>query len=311
MKRLFWLLLLACSLSLTVFAQTTPDPRDVDLFASFDRDIHRVLDPLAPVLISYVLGPLNKIAVVLFVCILASIGLQAATGYGSLNVEYIVRAFYLPYGFALLVLHNWNTPIPGLGHSFTGVFTDAAQEIAAYIDLSAMQILFSRCADIQDALGTSPSIFDSQFLTYWAMMGFLIMTKGAVFIVVSSAYVALAVGAVLGVLAVFFLVISPLRHLWYGWLGGMIKYCYYFIVAAIVTDIWCLYLVDVMDTTLQGQYDLDHFWAMILSIPVVMVAFVIGVFRVPALAHDFTSGSAGAGHGVTGSLVGFVRGVFS
>src|SRR4051812_32049586 len=223
MRKLFSLLALLCLVSLSAFAQASvPDQGTLDLFSSFDRDIHTVLDGLSPVLISYVMGPLNKVAVAVLVCVLASEGIRAVTSHQILNIDYLIKGFFLPYGFALVALKNWNTPILGFGHSFVGAFTDTAQEIAAYIDLSAMKILFQKCGEIQQALGDAPSFLDSGFGTYWIVMLCLIALKGVVFIVISSGYVGLGVGAVIGPLFVFFYLVPPTRHLWHSWVGAMI-----------------------------------------------------------------------------------------
>lgn len=303
---------LFCLGAAVAFGQSvSTDQKSLDLFSSFDKDIHTVLGGLSPILVSYVLGPLNKMAVALLVCVLASEGFRAVSQHQILNIDYLVKAFFLPYGFALLVLNNWNTPIPGLGHSFVGLFTDTAQELAAYVDLSAMNVLFAKFDDIYTTLGVAPSLWDSGFVTYWEVVGVMSLVKSIVFLVISGAFLALAVGACIGPLFVFFYFFPPTRYLWHSWVGAMIKYSLYFVVAAIVTDIWCLFAVHYLDNSLHGSYDLDHFMALTLSLPAVMVALCIGLVRIPHMASDFTSSGSSAGHGMISGLAGFVRGALS
>jgi type IV secretory pathway VirB6-like protein len=312
MRRFFFLLLLLSLASAAAFGQVSPADQDtVDVFASFDRDIHTALNGLSPILVSYVLGPLNKVAVALLVCVLASEGFRAVTHHQILNIDYLVKAFFLPYGFALVVLNGWNTPIPGLGHSFVGLFTDTSQEIAAYVDLSAMKMMFQKFGEIYKALGVSPSVLDDGFVTYWLVVGSMILVKTIVFLVTSFGFVALAVGSCIGPLFVFFYLFPPTRYLWHSWVGAMVKYSFYFIIAAVVTDIWCVFVVDQINTSLNDNYDLDHFMALTLSLPAIMLAFCFGLFKVPALASDFTSGSSHAGHGLVGGVASFLRGALS
>ena len=312
MKKLGWLMLLVSLSSVTIWADPTgPDPQDVQLEAALGRSIHQVLDVASPILINYVQGPLNKAAVALFVVVLFFAGLQAATQQSVINIEAIVRGFYVPYGFATFVMKNWNTPILGLGHSFTGLFTDAAQEIAAYIDVSALDMLSQKCADIQKALGSAPSILDAGFVIYWVTVGGLIGVQTIAFVVTSFAYIGLAVGVVWGLIALFFFVFPPTRWVWYGWVQTMFKYSAYFVIASIVTNIRGSWLVDGFDRYLHDDYTLEHFQALAFSVPVIMLAFIIAVFRIPHLAQDFTSGGSGAGHSIWGGTAAFLKGVFA
>ena len=307
-KKLFFLLSLMMLFGVTAFAQEgTPDPGEVALYSSLDLSIHSVMNVLGGVFYAYVRAPLDRAAVALFVVTLAQAGLQSFTRYSIINLEWVVERFYLPYGFARYVMDHWTVPIPGLGHTFPGLFTDAAQEMAAYINSSALNTLSSLCQDIRDALGISPSILDAGFVTYWVTFGGITSFQTVAFYITSVAFIALAVGGVWGLVAVAFYPFPPMRWLFQSWLRYMVKYSSYLVVSPIVTNIMALFLVLWINRNLHGDYSLEHFDALLFEIPVVFFGSVIALLRIPQLANDLTSGGAGAGMGMGSVLGGLFR----
>src|SRR3982751_535405 len=136
MKQLLSLLSLVMLSGAAAFAQNgSPDPGQVVLYSSLDLAIHQVMNALGGVFYNYVREPLDKAAVALFVVTLAQAGLQSFTHYSIVNLDWILMRFFLPYGFARYVMNHWTVPIPGLGHTFPGLFIDAAQEMASYVNV--------------------------------------------------------------------------------------------------------------------------------------------------------------------------------
>jgi hypothetical protein len=308
MKRPLSLLSLVMLSGVIVFAQNgSPDPGQVALYSSLDLAIHQVMNALGGVFYSYVRGPLDKAAVALFVVTLAQAGLQSFTHYSIVNLDWILMRFFLPYGFARYVMDHWTVPIPGLGHTLPGLFTDAAQEMAAYVNVFGMKTLSSLCHDIQQELGVSPSIFDAGFVTYWVTVAAITSFQTVAFYITSAAFIALAVGGVWGLIAVAFYPFPPMRWLYHSWLRYMVKYSSYFVVSPIVTNIMALFIVIWISRSLHGDYSLEHFQAMAFEVPVVFFGSVIALLRIPQLANDLTSGGASAGAGMGGYLGGLFR----
>jgi hypothetical protein len=306
MKRL--LPLLAMLSGATLFAQNgAPDPGQVALESSLDLSIHSVMNSLGGVFYSYVQGPLDKAAIALFVVVLAQAGLQSFTRYSVFNPEWLVERFFLPYGFARYVMNHWTVPIPGLGHTFPGLFTDAASEMAAYVNNAALVTHSARCHDIQQALGWAPSIFDAGFATYWVVVLCITGLQTIAFYITSVAFIALAVGGVWGLVAVAFYPFPPMRWLWSSWLRYMVKYSAYLVVSPIVTNIMALFVVTWLDRSMRGDYSLDHWQAMLFEVVVVSVASLIALSRIPQFANDLTSGGASAGTGMSSYLTGLFR----
>jgi hypothetical protein len=308
MRRLSTLLSLALLSGALAFAQNgAPDPGQVALDSSLDLAIHQVMNGLGGLFYSYVRGPVDKAAVALFIVTLAQAGLQSFTHYSILNLDWILMRFFVPYGFARYVMDHWTVPIPGLGHTFPGLFTDAAQEMAAYVNNAALITLSARCHDIQQALGISPSIFDAGFVLYWVIFAGITAAQTVAFYITSVAFIALAVGGVWGLVAIAFYPFPPMRWLWSSWLRYTVKYSVYFVVAPIVTNIMALFVVIWIDRSLHGDYSLEHFAAMGFEVPVVLFASVIAMLRIPQLANDLTSSGASAGSGMGSYLGGLFR----
>jgi hypothetical protein len=306
MKRFFPLLVMLSGA--TLFAQNgVPDPGQVALESSLDLSIHQVMDSLSGVFYNYVRGPFNKATVALFVVVLVEAGLQSFTHHSVFNLGLLVWRFLVPCAFASYVMDHWAVPIPGLGHTFPGLFADTASEMAAYVNNSALITLSARCHDIQQALGWAPSIFDAGVVTYWVVLACLGLLQAVAFYITSIAFIALAVGSVWGLIAIAFYPFPPMRWLWSSWLRYMVKYSTYLVVSPIVTNIMALFVVTWIDRSMHGDYSLDHWQAMLFELVVISFASVIAMLRIPQLTNDLTSGGAHAGAGMGSYLTGLFR----
>lgn len=297
------------------FAQTIVTPANTDFFASFGRDIAHIVNGPAEYLVGYVSSALDHIALALLVVVLATAGWEAVSGSRFLNIDYIVRKFYVPYGLAVYFLAHWFTPIPGLGMSFIDLFTNLGEEISAHIDLSALDMLNQHFEKIRDSLGDGPgfsTLFTGGFsgLYYIAVLASMMIIKGVIFVVTAFGFVAVGVGAGIGPLFLLAYIIPPLRHFWFSWVNAMIEYTLYRVVASMVVAIWCSALVNYFDRAIHGDYGFGHLMAISLEMIPLMIAMCYSILKIPSIVSSMAKGHGGAGDGMAGSVVGFVKGAF-
>lgn len=298
----------------SLFAQTVVTPGNVDFFASFGRDIVRIVTGPAQYLVGYVSSAIDHIALGLLVIVLATAGWEGVTGGRILNVDYIVRKFYVPYGITIFFLAHWFTPIPGLGMSFIDVFTDLGEEITAHIDLSALNLLNGHFQKIRDSLGDGPGLSNfadgSAWLFYTGVLASMVFLKGVIFIVTAFGFLAIGVGAGLGPLFLLSYVVPPLRHFWFSWVNAMIKYSLYRVTASMAVAVLSSALVNYFDRAIHGDYAFGHLMALSIEMLPLMVAAGYLILKIPSIVGDFAGGHAGTGGGMGSSLIGFAKGAF-
>jgi hypothetical protein len=138
----------------------------------------------------------------------------------------------------------------------------------------------------------------------------LIAVKAAVFIIVSTGYVGVGIGACVGPIYLGFYIFPPLRHKWFGWVEFMIKYSMYRLVGNLVITVWCGFLVGFIQNTFAGQYDLIHIIVNFIGLLSMMIAFIFGIFKVPSFTSDMNSGGSSGGHGLMAAVGAMARGIF-
>jgi hypothetical protein len=283
----------------------------IEYFSSFDQNLYQLVVQEANLFVPMMQQLVNYMAVALLVTVFATAGVEALLNRNILNIDYVVKKGVLPYIFATYVLQHWLNPIPGLGMSFVGIFTNTAADLAAMAHLKQLDVLDSLLLGIRDQIGPWSILKAPTDIIAWAAITtFLIAIKAAVFIITSTGFVGVGVGACIGPIYLGFYMFPPLRHKWFGWVEAMIKYSMYRVIGNLVITVWCGFLVGFIQRTLALQYDLMHIVVNMIGLFAMMLAFIFGVLKVPSFTTDFNSGGSGGGHGLMAGVAAFARGLF-
>src|SRR5262249_26776147 len=84
------------------------------------------------------------------------------------------------------------------------------------------------------------------------------------------------------------------RNKFWGWIDGLIVFAMYRAVAAALSFIWLNVIVGFFDHTVHGDYSLGHWLALLPTLFMLIGAFALSMFKVPALT-SMLFGGAGAG----------------
>lgn len=283
----------------------------VEYFASFDRNLFQLVVSQANLYVPLAQNFVNNIAVALLVVVLATAGWEAISHQALLNIDYVAKKMVIPYMFITYVLQHWLNPIPGLGISFVGIFTNTAADLAAMAHLQSLDTLNALLLSVRDQIGPWSILKVPTEVIAWAMITtFLIVIKAVVFIIISTGYVGVGIGACIGPIYACFYMFPPLRHKWYGWVEAMIKYSMYRVIGNLVITVWCGFLVGFIQNTFAGQYDLIHIIANMIGLFSMMLAFTFGVLKIPSFTTDFNSGGSSGGHGLMAAVGAMARGIF-
>ena len=309
-----WRLALLCPLAALALHAQSPVPSDgetVDLYSSFDKDLYNLVIGTAPIYTAVAITFVNKLAAWLLVTVFAAAGWEAISHRSMINLDYVAKKFVIPYLFSLLILTHWVTPIPGLGMSFVGIFTNISSDLAAQAHVNALDTMNSLLLNIRDQIGPWAMITGPVNILAWCVVTTLmIFVKAVVMFVVATGVVGVGVGACIGPIFVIFYMFPPLRQKWFSWVEAMIKYSLYRVVGNLVIAVWCTFIVGFINNILHGQYDLVHIISNFIGFSSVMLAFIFGLFKIPSFVTDFNSGGSSGGHGLMGSTMAFVKGMF-
>jgi hypothetical protein len=311
MNRRIFFLLLAFLLPMALSAQAfNPPQADVDEFSWLSNTLDRVVTPDSTVVVNYVLGILNKIAIGLLVFTIVVMTYESISHRTVFNIDYFARTFLFPYVVVFTVVTHWNSPIPGLGYNVHQLFTVLGSELAARIDISSIDQLSDAINSLHAQTPSPDSWSITENIGYWVIFGILGIVKGVIFAITSTAFVALAVGAIIGPIPALLYLWPPTRHWWQNWLHYMAKYTLYRVVSSIVCAVMSSLLVNYMVTMFHNNYSLEHLIALTGGTAATAVACCWNVLRVPHLTNDLAGGSAHGGSGFGAGSAAMIKGLF-
>lgn len=242
-------------------------------------------------------------------------GTQYALGsvsawHGGFNFAGIVEFLFMA-ALGLTMLQFYNSPLPGVGTSFHGLFTDEGSYLSSFINIGVMNDFLSKVSAIVS--NTPWPGFLNLFLVviYVCVLINMAIAEIALFAIMAFGYVAAGVLILVGPLFVPFFIVPRLSWLFWGWFRSLLTYAFYQVVANAFVYVWCSVLNGFIDNTIAGDYSLGHFAVLLVPMAMLNVSFLIGLLKVPSLTADLFSGASSAGAGLASGISGFVRGAFA
>lgn len=196
----------------------------------------------------------------------------------------------IAFGYAMITYYE--TPIPGIGISFSNLITDHTAYLASILSARSVQ-------NAQNSLNTfwnsleQPS-FWAVFanLLYWLMLIVIGLAQFALMFVVSFGLIASAVCALLGPLFVPFFIVPQLEWMFWGWLKSFVQYSFVPVVANAYIFIFERFLSGYLQTLPPGVRLEDQLLYGVHAV-MVLITFTVGVLLVPSLTASIFSGRSG------------------
>jgi hypothetical protein len=208
-----------------------------------------------------------------------------------------VRAFgfaklllLISFGYAMIVFYE--SPIPGIGTSFSNLITDQASFLASTLSAQSIQNAQESLVGLWNALEQPDAWSILANLLYWTLLIVIGLAQFAVLFVVSFGMVASAVCALLGPLFIPFFIVPTLEWLFWGWLKAFVQYSFMPVVANAFIFVFERFLSRYLQTLPPGMRLEDQ---LLYSIHAVMIllTFTVGVLLVPSLTSSIFSGRSG------------------
>jgi type IV secretory pathway VirB6-like protein len=196
----------------------------------------------------------------------------------------------IAFGYSMIAFYE--SPIPGIGSSFSNLITDQTGYLASVISARSVQDAQQTLNTLWNALEQPDPWSILANLLYWTLLLVIAFAQFAVLFVVSFGMIASAICALLGPLFIPFFIVPTLEWLFWGWLKAFVQYSFMPVVANAFIFVFERFLSRYLQTLPPGLRLEDQ---LLYGIHVVMilVTFAVGVLLVPSLTSSIFSGRSG------------------
>ena len=231
------------------------------------------------------------------VILLVWFGLQAALASASGRAAGLpldrFASLLLTIAFGFAMLKYYSHPVPGFGRSFYHLVTDQSMYLANQLSLSTAQELDQRLNAIYDGMSL-PTLALSviEIIHYVVVCLCILAAEAALTFVLSFGYIAMAIGVLTGPVFIPFFIVPQMEWLFWGWLKFFLQYSFYPVIAYAYLFVFGNLLIHVVDAH-PPPY--DGVWMTLFFFPLVclLLAFTVGITKIPALVSSVFSGRAG------------------
>jgi hypothetical protein len=269
--------------------QPMPAPTSVGLVPTVQQAITNLLTTYEPEFLSFGFRLFMAFAVVL----LSWQGIKmmfSGGGLGDQLFDFAKLLLFISFGYTLIAYYE--SPIPGIGVSFSNLITDQAGYFQSVLEARAFENIYQHFDDLQNHFLQPGAWSLLANLIYWTVLVLIALAKAVSLAVIAFGMIATAVCGLLGPLFVPFLIVPKLDFLFWGWLRSYIQYSFVPVVAIAFLMIFERFVyryVTTLPTTITpadyGVYGLQAF--------AVLVTFCVGILMVPSLTNSIFCGSSG------------------
>jgi hypothetical protein len=196
----------------------------------------------------------------------------------------------IAFGYAMIAFYE--SPIPGIGTSFSNLITDQAAYLAHILSARSIQDAQQNLNALWNALEQPDPWSILANLLYWTMLIVIGLAQFALLFVVSFGMIASAVCALVGPLFVPFFIVPTLEWLFWNWLKSFVQYSFMLVIANAFIFVFEKFLSRYLQTLPPGMR-LEEQLVYGVHAVMILVTFTVGVLLVPSLTASIFSGRAG------------------
>src|SRR5947199_4849238 len=197
---------------------------------------------------------------------------------------------FISFGYALIAFYE--SPIPGIGVSFSNLITDQAHNFANILDARSLELTFDHLDELWQRFVQPDAWSILANLLYWLLLIVVILAKAVALAVVAFGLIASAVCALVGPIFVPFFIVPKLDFLFWSWFKSFIQYSFIPVIAFAFLMIFERFVFQYLTTVPQGITE-DQYMIYGLQALVTIGVFVVGILLVPVLTSSIFSGRAG------------------
>src|SRR3982751_4191595 len=150
-------------------------------------------------------------------------------GLGDSMFEFAKLLLVVSFGYALIAFYE--SPLPGIGVSFSNLITDQAGYFQSVLQARAFDNVYRHLDELSAHFMQPDPWSILANLIYWTVLLLVALAKAISLAVIAFGLIASAVCGLLGPIFVPFFVVPKLEWLFWGWLKSFIQYSFIPVVA--------------------------------------------------------------------------------
>ena len=197
---------------------------------------------------------------------------------------------FIAFGYAIVACYE--SPIPGIGVSFSNLITDQTHDLANILDARSLELVFDHLDELWQHFVQPDAWSILANLIYWLLLIVVTLAKVLSLAVVAFGLIASAVCALVGPIFVPFFIVPKLDFLFWSWFKAFIQYSFIPVIAFAFLMVFeqCVFRYL---TTLPPGITEDEYMVYGLQAFVVVGVFTVGILLVPSLTNSIFSGKGG------------------
>lgn len=209
---------------------------------------------------------------------------------GEQMFDFAKLLLFVSFGYALIAFYE--SPLPGIGVSFSNLITDQAGYFQAVLQARAFDNVYRHLDELSAHFMQPDPWSILANLIYWTVLFFVAFAKAVSLAVISFGLIASAVCALLGPIFVPFFIVPKLDWLFWGWLRSFIQYSFIPVVAIAFLMIFEQFIFRYVSTLPPMITQADYGIYAVQAFAVV-ATFCMGILQVPSLTQSIFTGSSG------------------
>ena len=209
---------------------------------------------------------------------------------GEQMFQFAKLLLFVSFGYALIAYYE--SPIPGIGVSFSNLITDQAHYLANKLEARSFELVWDHLDELWSLFVPPDAWSILANLLYWVLLLVVGVAKTVSLAVVAFGLIASAVCALVGPLFVPFFIVPKLDWLFWSWFKAFIQYSFIPVIAFAFLMIFERFLFGFL-TTLPPGITEDNYLVYGVQAIVVLGVFVVGILLVPSLTSAIFSGRGG------------------
>src|SRR5437867_4202917 len=206
---------------------------------------------------------------------------------GDNMFDFAKLLLFISFGYGLIAFYE--SPIPGIGVSFSNLITDQAHEFANILDGRSLELTYDHLDDLWLHFIQPDAWSILANLVYWLLLIVITIAKVVSLAVVAFGLIASAVCALVGPIFVPFFIVPKLDWLFWSWFKAFIQYSFIPVIALAFLMVFERFIFQYLTTLPQGITE-DQYMLYGIQALVVIGVFTVGILLVPSLTSSIFSG---------------------
>src|SRR5260221_6827052 len=197
---------------------------------------------------------------------------------------------FIAFGYALVAFYE--SPIPGIGISFSNLITDQAHNFANILDARSLELTFDHLDELWQRFVQPDAWSILANLIYWLLLIAVTIAKVLSLAIVAFGLIASAVCALLGPIFVPFIIVPKLDWLFWSWFKAFLQYSFMPVVAFAFLMVFERFIFQYL-TTLPPGITEDLYLVYGVQALVIIGVLTVGILLIPSLTSSIFSGRGG------------------